>query len=215
MAADAETPASHPGAPQSPFQSGLQALLRQNARPEEKFGHQPRLYALTRLVGNGSDYDDDIVCAAAYLHDIGVFTGHRPEDHALLAAWDHVRYAVEKSPGLLRAIGFPQEKIPAVLQAIETHQPKDEPQSIEAAILRDADILEQLGAMGVLRTVCKVGRDTRYPTFTPAVEALERALATLPGAIRLPMTRQLAEPRIALLHAFLAAVRAEAAGMLY
>jgi uncharacterized protein len=194
---------------------GLEAVLRQHARPQEKFGHQPRLYALTRLVGDGSDYDDDIVCAAAYLHDLGVFTGHRPEEPALLSSWDHVSYAIEKTPAILSRLNFPQDKIPAVLDAIRTHQPKDDPATIEGVILRDADILEQLGAVGVLRTVCKVGRDTRFPTFTPAVAALEKAWATLPGQLRLPAAREAAKPRIALLRAFLDGVRAEAADLLY
>jgi hypothetical protein len=130
------------GIEESSFQSRLFALLREHARPAEKFGHQPRLYALTRIAGNGSDYDDDIVCAAAYLHDLGVFTGHRPEDPARLSHWDHVAYAVEKSPALLRSIGFPEEKIPAVIEAIKTHQPKDAPDTIEGVILRDADNLQ-------------------------------------------------------------------------
>ena len=190
-------------------------MLRQYARPAEKFGHQPRLYALTRIVGVGSVYDDDIVCAAAYLHDLGVFTGRRPEDPALLSNWDHVRYAVENTPAMLRGIGFPEAKTPAVIDAIETHQPKDVPRSVEGILLRDADILEQLGAIGVLRTVCKIGRDTRFPTFTPAVAALERALDTLPDKITLPTTREAAEPRIAVLRAFLDGVRNEANGMLY
>jgi uncharacterized protein len=201
--------------PQSSFHAQLQAMLREHAQPEEKFGHQPRLYALTRIVGAGSSYDDDIVCAAAYLHDLGVFAGHRPEDPARLSVWDHVSYAVGHAPAMLLEIGFPEAKISAVIEAIKTHQPKDMPQSREGILLRDADILEQLGAIGILRTICKVGRDTRFPTFTPAVAALERTLEILPGKIHLATTRLAAEPRIALLRAFLDGVRSEADGMLY
>ena len=199
----------------APFRQTLDALLRDQARPLDKYGHQPRLYALTRLVGEGFKYDDDIVFAAAYLHDLGVFIGHRPEEPELLSHWNHVRYAVENSPEILRGVDFPEKKVDAVLRAIETHQPRDTPESMEAVILRDADILEQLGAIGILRAVAKVGRDTRYGTFTPAVAFLERTLHELPGAIRLPTTRALAAPRVALLRAFLAGVEAEAQGCLF
>ena len=41
-------------------------------------------------------------------------------------------------------------------------------------ILRDADILEQLGAIGILRAAAKIGRDTRYPTFTDAAATLRK-----------------------------------------
>ncbi len=200
---------------QTAFRDTLYALLRAEARPEDKFGHQPRLYALTRLVGKGLLYDDDVVYAAAFLHDLGVFVGHRPEEPQQLTGWDHVRYAVERAPAILHDAGFPEQKIAPVLRAIKTHQPKDEPDSLEAVILRDADILEQLGAIGILRAVAKVGRDTRYPTFTPTVAFLRRSLEHLPAAIRLPTTQALAAPKIALLRSFLEAVTTESVDCLF
>ena len=113
-------------------------------------------------------YDDDVVYAAAWLHDLGVFIGHRPEDPEALSRWDNVSYAMKQAPGVLARCGFPATKVVPVVEAIRTHQPHLSPTSVEGAILRDADILEQLGAIGILRVVAKVGRDTRYPTFTDA-----------------------------------------------
>lgn len=193
----------------------LRDLIWEEARPVDKFGHQPRLQALVESVGAGLEFDHDIVVTAAWLHDLGVFVGHRPENPQELARWDHVAYACTHAPKILRDAGFPEEKIPAVLQVIREHQPKDEPTTTEATILRDADILEQLGAIAILRTVSKVGRDTRFPRFTDAVAALRRNLEHLPGHIRLHTTRHLAEPRIAILEAFLAAVEEEAGPNLF
>ncbi|HLJ78968.1 MAG TPA: HD domain-containing protein [Acidobacteriaceae bacterium] len=193
----------------------LRDLIWDQARPVDKFGHQPRLQALIDAVGVGLDYDRDVVLAAAWLHDLGVFVGHRPEDPQELARWDHVAYACSHAPQILRDAGFPESKIPAVLQVVREHQPRDNPTTTEAVILRDADILEQLGAIGILRTVSKVGRDTRFPRFTDAVAALRRALEHLPGQIRLHTTRRLAEPRIAVLEAFLTAVEDEAGPNLF
>ena len=155
------------------------------------------------------DYDDDVIFAAAWLHDLGVFVGHRPEGEEALARWNNVVYAVERAPALLAAMGFPMDKAGAVVEAIRTHQPAEEPATIEGTILRDADILEQLGAIGILRAVCKVGRDTRFPTFTTAVESLRRALEILPGRIRLERARELARPKIDVLRTFLQAVDEE------
>ena len=193
----------------------LETYVRHEARPVEKFGHQPRLYALTQTIGAGVDYDDDVVFAAAYLHDLGVFVGHRPEDPAALAQWDHVPYTLARTPAILGQLGFPQEKVAGVLECIRNHQPRDTPESLEATILRDADILEQLGAVGIVRTVCKVGRDTRFSTFTGAAASLERAVTTLPGMIRLQSAKELAEDRVRVLLEFLAALRAEADGQLF
>jgi uncharacterized protein len=197
------------------FRAALQEFIHKEAKPVEKYGHQPRLYALTRQIAWDLNYDDDVVFAAAWLHDLGVFVGHRPEDPAELVKWDHVRYACERAPQILKDTHFPAEKVPAVLAAIREHQPQDNPTSIEATILRDADILEQLGGIGTLRTVAKVGRDTRYATFTDAVKTLQKNLETLPGKIRLENAKHLAQSRIATLENFIRAVGDESAGSLF
>lgn len=193
----------------------LSGLIREQARPVDKFGHQPRLDQLTQAVGDGLDYDADVVRAAAWLHDLGVFIGNRPEDVDELSRWNHVAYACSHAPEILREAGFPEAKIPAVLEVIHQHQPHDEPTTIEAVILRDADILEQLGAVGILRTVSKIGRDTRFRLFTDAVAVLRRNLEELPGKIRLDSTRRLAAPRIATLRCFLRSVDDEAGSNLF
>jgi uncharacterized protein len=204
--------ASHPDAQ---FRAALADYIAREARPPDKFGHQPRLYALARLVGAGHNYDDDVVFAAAWLHDLGVFAGHRPDDPDALSRWDHVAYAIARAPEVLTRVGFPAVKIPAVLEVIAKHQPLDKPTTMEGVVLRDADILEQLGAIGVLRAVCKVGRDTRYQTFTAAVAALNRALQSLPTQLALDTARVIAEPKVRALRAFLSAVEAESQDALF
>ena len=197
------------------FRSSLMNYIRAQALPVDKYGHQPRLYALTKLVGEGVTYDDDIVFAATWLHDLGVFAGHRPEDPVALAAWDNVRYAMETSPAVLAQCGFAATKVAEVVEVIRTHQPHLKPTTIEGVVLRDADILEQLGAIGILRAVAKVGRDTRYPTFTEAVANLRKALEMLPALVALDTTKKLAEAKIDLLRDFLSGVDQEAHGALY
>jgi len=196
------------------YRSAIADYIRREARPVEKYSHQPRLYALSRLVAEGQSYDDDVLFAAAWMHDLGVFYGHRPQDPVELERWDNVQYAVAEAPGILTGMGFPDAKIPAVLEAIRTHQPSCEPVAIEGVILRDADILEQLGAIGIVRAVCKIGRDTRYATFAPVIEALRRGLVALPGQLRLQAARRLAQSRIQILEAFLQAIDRESLGFL-
>jgi uncharacterized protein len=196
--------------PELSFRLRIQEYIREQARPVEKFGHQPRLYRLATQIGRGSEYDDDVVFAAAWLHDLGVFVGHRPEQIEALRAWDNVRYAMRQAPAVLLRAGFPEEKIPAVLEAIRTHQPAANPETFEGILLRDADILEQLGSTGILRVVAKIGRDTRYSTFTDAAATLRKSLGELPGKIRLERAKEMAKPRIAVLEAFLRELDEEA-----
>ena len=194
----------------SDYRSATIDYLRANARPVDKFSHQPRLYELARRLGEGIPFDDAVLFAAAWLHDLGVFVGHRPEDPEALRVWDNVAYASAQAPELLLRFGFPPEKIPAVVEVIAHHLPWATPDSIEATLLRDADILEQLGAVGILRTVSKVGRDTRFATFSDAVAVLRRNARELPGQLRLPQARAMAQARLRTLEAFLQGVDEEA-----
>jgi len=191
------------------FRSAIITYIREQARPVDKFSHQPRLYELARAIGADQSYDDDVVFAAVWLHDLGVFVGHRPEEPEALAKWDFLGYVMNRTPELLARFGFPAEKIPAVVEAIRTHQPKDNPTSIEGIILRDADILEQLGAVTVLRTVCKIGRDTRFKIFPDALKVMQKNAETLPAQLKLEASRKLAAPRLLALQQFLAAAEAE------
>jgi|ERR1043166_527725 uncharacterized protein len=194
---------------QTDYRAAIADYIRAEAQPPDKFSHQPRLYALACSLAEGKPFDDDVVYAAAWMHDLGVFIGHRPEDLTVLAAWDNVAYAVNETPGLLRKFGFPEAKIPAVVEAIRTHQPHAKPTSLEATLLRDADILEQLGAVGILRTVSKVGRDSRFVQFEDALRLLQRNADQLPAQLRLESARRLAKERLTTLKDFLQAAGAE------
>jgi len=197
------------------WRDSVVAYIRSEAQPVDKFGHQPRLYALARQIADGEDCDDDVLFAAAWMHDLGVFLGHRPSNPADLARWDHVPYTIAKSWELLREWRFPALKLAAVAEAIRTHQPQDEAVLAEAVVLRDADILEQLGAVGALRALVKIGRDTRFSTFSEVKPVLERAVEVLPGKLRLPRSRELAKGRVMALRGLLEAIHAEAGELLY
>lgn len=187
------------------FRPAIIEYIQSQAQPPDKFAHQPRLYALAKRLSNSQPYDDDVLFAAAWLHDLGVFVGHRPQNPAELASWDHIAYAQDRLPALLEDWGFPSAKIPQVLEVIRTHLPSGQPTSFEGTLLRDADLLEQLGAVGIVRTVSKVGRDTRFTTHRDAILALQKTARELPPLLRLPQARELGLQRAAFLEAFLAA----------
>jgi hypothetical protein len=57
------------------WRSSVIEFIRAEARPIDKFGHQPRLYALATEIGKGMQYDDDILFAAAWMHALVYFSG--------------------------------------------------------------------------------------------------------------------------------------------
>jgi uncharacterized protein len=197
---------------QPDYRKAIAEYIGAQANPPDKLSHQPRLYQLARRLAGTQPCDDDVLYAAAWMHDLGVFIGHRPADPAQLVHWDHVAYALREVPKLLQQFGFPAAKIPAVLEVIRTHLPSGQPTCFEGIVLRDADMLEQLGAMGILRTVSKVGRDTRFIRLSDALRVLRRNAEQLPDQLRLPSARDLAQKRLDILRAFLDSAEAEAGG---
>jgi len=203
------------------WRASVVAYIRAEAQPVDKFGHQPRLYELARQIAqaaevtDGKTIDDDVLFATSWMHDLGVFLGHRPSDPSELARWNHVPYTITRSRELLLEWGFPEEKLDAVAESIRTHQAKDEAVLAEAVVLRDADILEQLGAVGALRALVKVGRDTRFQTYSDVLPVLEHSVKVLPGKLRLAHSRELAQGRVEVLAGLLKAIREEAGDLLY
>lgn len=198
------------------FRTSIETYIRENALPVDKYSHQPRLYALTLQLAQSADlaYDDDILHAAVWLHDLGVFEGHRPVDPDALSKWDNVAYACEMIPALLTSWRFPAEKIPAVIDAIRQHVANGRPATPEAILLHDADLLELLGAVGIMRALSKVGRDTRYTTHGSVVKVIESALQ-LPDQLLLPAAKLIAEQKVSVLQMFLTALTNETYGISY
>lgn len=198
------------------FRTSIETYIRENALPVDKYSHQPRLYALTLQLAQSADlaYDDDILHAAVWLHDLGVFEGHRPVDPDALSKWNNVAYACEMIPALLTSWRFPAEKIPAVIDAIRQHVANGRPATPEAILLHDADLLELLGAVGIMRALSKVGRDTRYTTHGSVVKVLESALQ-LPDQLVLPAAKLIAEQKVSVLQMFLTALTNETYGISY
>lgn len=100
------------------------------------YDHCNRVYHLAKHLAE--EYDDDILYAATFLHDIIL-----SEPHQLQSA--------EKAESILHEVGFEPEKIPAVKEAIMNHIPEGSPTTIEAKMLHDADILDSLGIVGMTR----------------------------------------------------------------
>jgi len=103
------------------------------------FSHCYRVYHLAREL-DIDKYDDEILFAACFLHDV------------VLGFEGHLRSA-EKAEQILHEVGFPANKINIVCQVIKSHWPEDgiDPVGSEGILLHDANLIDSLGAMGVVR----------------------------------------------------------------
>jgi uncharacterized protein len=111
------------------------------------FDHSQRVRNYALHLAKNQKADKQVIEIAAYLHDIG--RGQQKEEY-------HTQTSVKLAKTFLTNQKLPKEMIQKIVHCIETHSRKNiqrkTPQTIEAKILYDADGLEMIGAVGLLRT---------------------------------------------------------------
>ncbi len=113
--------------------------------PAHGWEHVRRVYNLAQRIASEESADTLITGCAALLHDIGRLIHRKGTPHALLS--------VEESAEILKRYPLSQEQIAAIQHAIEAHSFSQgiEPRTLEARVVRDADRLDGLGAIGIMR----------------------------------------------------------------
>jgi len=109
--------------------------------------HILRVLRRCMLLGEKLDADLETLVAAVYLHDLG---RHYIDDKA------HGALSAIKAEPVLERIEFPGEKRDRVLHAIRVHDVSATPEdriTLESKILYDADKIDTLGVVGVLRYI--------------------------------------------------------------
>jgi HD superfamily phosphodiesterase len=170
--------------------------------------HCRRLYMLCREISalENLPVDDDIVFAAAWLHDIGSFdefcVGETPPECAALAA-----------DKLLKRSDFPAEKLPTVVRIIREHSFEGEQRdTAEARVLRDADMLEFTGPVGIVRLLSSVGLEEWLPDTGTALGLAREFCEKLPAEMYTETARRIGERRAAAGIEFLDRLEADAGG---
>lgn len=119
--------------------------------------HVFRVYNLCLLISKyEKDVDLDILIPAALLHDIA----RVEESQDKTGEIDHAILGSEIAEGILKQLGYEEEKIEKIKHCIVTHRFRtgNEPKTIEAKILFDSDKLDVIGASGIARTFMLAGQ---------------------------------------------------------
>jgi Predicted HD superfamily hydrolase len=149
-------------------------------------------------------YDDDVLFAASYLHDIAGFAPWEKQ------GVDHQDRGAELMDSVLTGFGFPAEKIEKVKAAIRTHMPDRAPgAAIESQLLHDADGLDWLGAIGIARDMSIVDANGGEPGFSWALNRLREDSAKVPGLLVTKAAKREAQRRLAVTRAFLKDLESE------
>ena len=151
--------------------------------------HAQRLLALIQEIGQGVPYDARVLTLAAYLHDWGAFPRYLEKgvEHALRS-----RQVVEVEILPLLDLTLPAQEI--LLEAIELHDYRDTrtPRSTEALLLREADMLEFLGMIGMAREFARGPKDVAV-----CYRRILDRRAGIEERFTLPRAQEIAEIRLA------------------
>jgi hypothetical protein len=202
----AALPAAAAAPPTQDWRASVRELaLSHFKNPAWGYSHCLRDYALAKELAAADHValDDDVMYAAAYLHDMAAFP---PWEDVKV---DHSDVGARLVDTVLKGSGFPMEKIDAVRGAIRTHMYYRDPIGPEALYLHDADALDWLGAIGVARIIALVDPHGGNPDAPKAVAMLTDNLNKVPSRVLSPAGRARVPERKAELEKFLSDLKRE------
>jgi uncharacterized protein len=170
------------------------------------YPHACRVLRLSEEISGGLQYDHEAFAFAVFLHDWGAFSRFSQ------AGGEHALRSREIAAGeiLPQTVLSERRKI-AILEAIELHDfrdPRPAP-TPEATLLREADFLDFLGAIGLAREFTWGQKDLRA-----SYERIRRKKEMLRERFTLPVARQMAAERIERMEGILQMIEAESFGFL-
>ncbi len=147
--------------------------------------HTRRLLHLVSLIGEGQTYDADAIWLAAHLHDWGAYApwAQPGVDHALRSRQVAETFLAER--------GLALDVMQRVLECIELHHKGTPDRCIESILLSDADGLDFLGVVGIMREACRNLKDMRK-----AYEGAKKRRRDVPALLCLEKSRALAARRM-------------------
>jgi uncharacterized protein len=181
----------------SPWRAAVYAHARGKfLHPAWGWRHSERDFLLARQIAReeGLKVDEDVLFAAAFLHDSGAIPPFAKE------GVDHATRSAELAEPILRKAGFPMAKYPAVRAAILGHMfDKEAGSGAEAIALHDADALDFLGATGIARRLSVTGP---APDLDSAMARIEAVYEQIPGRLVTGTAKRMAIPRLVAMKAF-------------
>lgn len=180
--------------------------------------HVRRVYQVAMLIAEQEEANIFIVGAAALLHDLGRTRPDKGRHHAEIS--------VEIARELLEPYMLPPEQLTGIVHAIAAHSYKHgvEARTLEARVLRDADRLDSIGALGIMRwavTGTKKHIPYSYHPDDPFGEQRElnekkylldqfyKKFLTVQDVLTTDTARELARGRVEFMHAYLEELKQE------
>ena len=169
------------------------------------YNHVQRVLRLINVIGEGLEYDKDIVWYAAYLHDWGAFPNFYQK------GMDHAFRSKTLAADILKDADLPDYKVGIILEAVENHDFRNEKSvnAIESILLREADFLDFLGAIGIVRKFAQGPNDLRK-CLNGVLDRRDK----IKDRFSIAKAREIAEIRICEMNKFIESIEQESFGFL-
>ena len=145
------------------------------------------------IVSKGMEFDEKILHAAIYLHNLGM-------EQALKYNQDAIATSIALAKKLMINNNFTQLEIDKVLHCISEAHLNGKPKTDEAKILHDAKMLDECGASGILND-CYAHAQHKKTSPQIASHFVSKA-SLLKGAFSTQTGKELAEEKVALYEKF-------------
>ncbi|HTX91876.1 MAG TPA: HD domain-containing protein [Anaerolineales bacterium] len=135
-----------------------------------RWKHTLRVAQFGKVIAENEGADVELVAAACLLHDVAWFDAHEENSR------EHGRLGSEKASGVLEKLGFSPEQIENICYSIAAHVDEDNPKTLEARILSDADNVDRFGPYRILQWCFSDIRDYEKLTakLTERIQRLEQ-----------------------------------------
>ncbi|MBW1887657.1 MAG: HD domain-containing protein [Deltaproteobacteria bacterium] len=170
--------------------------------PVASIDHVERMTTWCQKLGPLTEADMEVLVPGALLHDIGVVINRK----------DHYVVGRVRAKEILKEVGFPEEKIDAALHVLETHSRYGgpEPQTTEAEVGQDADALEYIGAIGILRALIRGLNDGSFDgKISSFPDYLRSILSKVEGTFHTKGAESIGRSRIEYMESFLDRIEKE------
>jgi len=201
--------AARPAAAAEAWRDKVTAFAAKNFQLGHTYAHSQRDYILAKSLAAADHVtlDDDVIFAAAYLHDMGSLAPWADTNRAHGDV--HGDVGAAKIDLVLDGTDFPKAKLDMVRAAIRTHMFNRDPgASAEARYLHDADTLDNLGAAGLASLFEIVDPNGGKPTAQQMIKNFDNTKPIEKGVLTPAGKAELAI-RVAEQKAFLDALRRE------
>ncbi|AFV04636.1 putative HD superfamily hydrolase [Dehalobacter sp. CF] len=180
----------------------FQIINQSGAHPALGWKHCQRVYHLSKELSQHLNLNDEVLYISAMLHDTGKYPMYA------LPNVDHTLRSKGVAMNLLKSYHFEQEKLAKILDAIECHMYYSEPgNSDEAIYLRDANILDNLGNIGLMKLLSLVGQDELIPSPDEALMRAQTFAEALPKKVYSKTGRRIAVKRREEIMRFLSGIK--------